>query len=225
VSKPFAWSYSALDSFEQCPRKYYHVRLAKDWPDPPSEAANWGKIVHKHIEDRVNDRKPLPESLGLGYIEPVIQRLEQAPGVLRAEYKLAINAQFQPTEFFAKDAWCRAVGDITIHNAGNTKAFALDWKTGKYKDGDAQLRLQAAVMMCHYQQLQEVGITYMWLKDKRTTDRKFNRDQLPEIWQDFLPRAKRMEQQIADKKFDPKPSGLCKKYCPVLSCEHNGRKQ
>lgn len=225
MGKPFAWSFSALDSFEQCPRKHYETKISKRWDDPPSESANWGKIVHKAFEDRIERKIPLPEALALGYAEPIIQALERQPGTMRAEYKLALNAQFQPTEFFAKDAWVRAVGDVTIHNPTNTKAFALDWKTGKYKDGDAQLRLQAAVMFCHYPQLQEIGITYAWLKDKRTTDRRYVREEMPVIWQEFLPRAKRMEQQIADQKFDPKPSGLCKKHCPVLSCEHNGRKK
>ena len=222
MSKPFAWSFSALDSWEQCPRKHYETRIAKSWPDPPNEAANWGKIVHKAFEDRLERKAPLPEALALSYMEPVMQRLEQTPGVLRAEYKLAINDKFQPTEFFAKDAWCRAVGDVIIQN-GDT-AFAMDWKIGKFKDGDMQLRLQSAVMFCHYPHLQTIGITYAWLKDKKTTDRPFTRDQVPVIWQEFLPRAKRMEQQIADKRFDPKPSGLCKKHCPVLSCEHNGRR-
>lgn len=224
MSKPFAWSFSALDSFEQCPRKHYHTRIAKDWPDPPNEAANWGKIVHSAIEHRIESKTPLPDALQLSHVEPIIQRLEQVPGTLRAEYKLAINAQFQPVEFFAKDAWCRAVGDVIITDAQGTKAIAMDWKTGKYKDGDAQLRLQSAVMFCHYPALQNIGITYAWLKDKKTTSRTFTREQVPVIWQEFLPRAKRMEQQIADKRFDPKPSGLCKKHCPVLSCEHNGRR-
>jgi hypothetical protein len=223
MSKPFAWSFSALDSWEQCARKHYETRLAKNWPDPPSESANWGKIVHKAFEDRIEHKTPLPDALQLAYAEPIIQRLEQVPGTMRAEYKLAINDKFQPTEFFAKDAWCRAVGDVIIQN-GPT-AFAADWKTGKFKDGDDQLKLQSAVMFCHYPHLQKIGINYFWLKDKKVTAREYTRDQVPVMWRDFLPRAKRMEQQIADKRFDPKPSGLCKKHCPVLSCEHNGRRQ
>ena len=36
--KPITWSYSNLSLFQQCPKKYYHLRVAKDFKEPESEA-------------------------------------------------------------------------------------------------------------------------------------------------------------------------------------------
>lgn len=219
MAKKFAWSYSALTGFETCPRQHYEMRIAKNYADPPGEAQLWGIEVHKHIEDRIAMGKQLPGFLS--YVEPIIQKFEQTKGVTKAEYKLALNEQLQPTTFFAKDAWVRAVGDVTkVHD---NVAFALDWKTGKYREGDAQLRLQAAVMFASYPQVERIGIVYAWLKDKTTTVRTYNRDDTSAIWQEFLPRAKRMEIAIAKEEFPPNPSGLCKKYCRVTSCPFHGK--
>ncbi len=221
MKKNFAWSYSALTGFETCPRQHYEMRILKGkWPDPPGEAQLFGLEVHKHIENRMGMGKPLPSFLQ--YAEPIVQKLETTKGVAQQEYKLALNAQFQPVEFFAKDCWVRAVGDVVkVHGDA---AFALDWKTGKYRDGDGQLRLQAAVMFATYPHVNKLGIVYAWLKDKRTTVRVVERKETPLIWQEFLPRVKKMEQAIEAQEFPPNPSGLCRQYCAVLSCEHNGRR-
>lgn len=123
-NKPFAWSYSALNGFETCPRQYQEMRILKRWPDPPGEAQQFGVLVHKYAEDRIKMGKELPAFLK--HMEPIIQRLETSKGELQSEYKYALNAQFQPVEFFAKDAWVRAVGDVVkVHE---DKALALDWK-------------------------------------------------------------------------------------------------
>jgi hypothetical protein len=218
MAKQFAWSYSALTGFETCPRQHYEMRIAKAWPDPPGEAQTWGLEVHKHIENRIGMGRNLPTFLN--YVEPIIQKLETSKGVVRAEYKLALNEQFKPVEFFANDAWVRAVGDVVkIHDVN---ALAIDWKTGKYREGDGQMRLQSAVKFATYPHLEKIGIIYAWLQDKRTTVRTYTRDDVPAIWQEFLPRAKRMQIAIQNADFPAKPSGLCRKHCRVLSCEHNG---
>lgn len=220
MGKPFAWSYSALTGFETCPRQHHEMRILKRWPDPPGEAQTWGLEVHKHIENRIGMGKPLPGFLN--YVEPIIVKFEQTKGVTIPEYKLALNPQFQPVEFFAKDAWVRAVGDVVkVHGDA---AFACDWKTGKWRPGDGQLKLQAAVKFATYPHVQKVGIVYAWLKEKRTTVKVFKREEVPEIWSEFLPRVRNMELAIANGDFPPNPSGLCGKWCAVLSCEHNGRR-
>ena len=219
MSRPFAWSYSALNSFETCPRQYHEMRVKKAWPDPPGEAQQFGQIVHKHLEHRIDRGQALPAFIQ--HLEPIVQKLETTKGYLQAEYKYALNAEFQPVEFFAKDAWVRAVGDVVkVHE---DRAFALDWKTGKYRDGDDQLKLQSNVMFCQYPHVQTIGVVYAWVKERRTTVRTFHRSDVPTIWQEFLPRVRRMEHAFETKDFPPKPSGLCRKHCQVKSCEFWGK--
>ena len=45
-----AWSYSSITLFEQCPKKYYHTRVAKDFKDEDSTATIYGK-EGLHYED------------------------------------------------------------------------------------------------------------------------------------------------------------------------------
>ena len=44
------------------------------------------------------------------------------------------------------------------------------------------------------------------------------------IWQGFVPRVAKLESAYERDKWPAKTSGLCKAWCPVLSCEFNGRK-
>lgn len=219
MAKPFAWSYSALNAFETCPRQFQEMRLLKRWPDPPGEAQQFGTLVHGYLEGRFKQGTPLP--VFLNHLEPVVHKLETSKGPVQAEYKLALNSQFKPVEFFAKDAWVRAVGDvIKIHE---NRAFQLDWKSGKFREGDDQLKLQSAVTFATFPQVTETTVFYAWIKDKRSTVRHFKREDTPAIWGEFLPRVKRMEMARENNDYPPKPSGLCRKYCRVETCEFHGK--
>jgi PD-(D/E)XK nuclease superfamily len=217
-----AWSYSALSGFETCARQFYEVRIRKAWPDEKGEAALWGDTVHKAIEARMKDGKPLP-AWGTS-IEPLIRKLEAARGVtLQVEHKAAINANLQPTDFFAKDVWCRTIADV---NAMGPRAMGtFDWKTGKYRDTTDQLKLSAAVNFASFPHIERITIQYVWLKDNRTTTQTFARDQVPAIWSEFMPRVQRMRLAYERNEWPAKPSGLCRKHCPVLSCEFNERRK
>ena len=48
--KPFAWSFSSLSNFENCPKQFYHTRVAKDVATTQGEAALWGDRVHQYLE-------------------------------------------------------------------------------------------------------------------------------------------------------------------------------
>lgn len=217
--RPFAWSYSALNAFETCPRQFHEMRILKRWPDPPGEAQQFGKLCHSYLENRIEKGIELP--VFLQHLEPIVQSLENTKGEVQAEYKYALNTKLEPVEFFAKDAWVRAVGDvIKVHE---DRALALDWKAGKYREGDDQLRIQSAVMFATYPHIQKIGVVYAWIKDKRTTVRQFERKDVPMIWQGFLPRVQRMAHAYENNDYPPKPSGLCRQWCHVKSCEFNGK--
>ena len=220
MAKPFAWSYSALSAFETCPRQFHEMRIKRAWPDPPGEAQQFGQLVHKYLENRIDRNEKLP--VFLTHLEPIVQKLENSKGPVQAEYKLALNAQLKPVEFFAKDTWVRAVGDvIKVHE---NRAFALDWKSGKFREGDDQLKIQSAVMFATYPHLTDITVFYAWIKDKKMTGSTFEREEVPVIWQGFLPRVKRMEIAKETGEYPPKPNGLCARFCRVTSCDFNGQR-
>ena len=49
-----AWSYSSLKTFQQCPKKYYHLKVAKDVKEAPSDAIAFGNKIHKIAQEYVD---------------------------------------------------------------------------------------------------------------------------------------------------------------------------
>ena len=54
------WSFSSLKTFQQCPKKYYHLKVAKDVKDTTGEAALYGTEMHLAAEEYIRDGKDLP---------------------------------------------------------------------------------------------------------------------------------------------------------------------
>ena len=223
MSKSFAWSYSRLNDFETCPRRHYLVAIAREVFEAPSDEMTWGNKVHKALELRIKDKTPLPETLST--YEPLCATVEArgVGGVVEAEGKLALNADYEPCTYFATDCWVRSITDFTI--VKKAVAFVGDWKTGKETPASTQLALCAGMTFAHKPYLTKVITSFVWLKTGRTTNKVFTREQIPEIWQEFLPRVRRFESAIESGTFPPKPSGLCRAHCPVprSKCEHSGK--
>ena len=47
------WSYSNLSLYQQCPKKYFHLKVAKDVKEPPSDALTFGNEIHKIAQEYV----------------------------------------------------------------------------------------------------------------------------------------------------------------------------
>ena len=216
-TKPFAWSYTALTGFENCPHRHWRTKAAKDIPDPPGDAATFGKRVHSALENRVKDKTPLPESMK--HYEPYCKRFEGVPGQVIVEHQIALNKQLKPTSWFAKDAWCRGVIDVGV--VSGKKALMGDWKTGKRKPDSEQMMLFAGLGFIAYPQVKVIDTTFIWLPDKKVDRETFKREDAADIWGTFLPRVKRMEMAYNDgpDAHPKKPSGLCNGWCPVKDCE------
>ena len=210
-----AWSYSSLTKFETCPRQYYAVRVSKEVTEPPTDATLWGNAVHKALELRVAEKKPLPKTMAQW--EPLVNKIICKPGRVFTETKFALTKGYKLTTWFAKDVWVRGIVDIGI-DAGK-KAVVLDWKTGKPKPDSEQLKLFAAFMFHSKPYMQQVSTGFVWLAHNKITKETYTREQLPEIWQEFLPRVRRLELAYEGNKWEPRPSGLCNGWCPHKKCE------
>lgn len=208
-----AWSYSSLSLFEQCPKKYYHLRIAKDVVDEPGEPGSWGLRVHKAAEDYSRGAAQLPDDVK--HVKPIIDKLLAVPGEKLIEHRFGVTAGFEPCDFFDASVWYRGVIDLAI--VGTKEAIAVDYKTGKQRPGHDQLSLFAAATFVHRPQLESVRTAYLWLQTGKLTSKTFTRDD--QIWPEFIPRVRRVELAIQDNRFPVRPSGLCG-WCPVKTCPH-----
>lgn len=213
------WSYTALTSFEQCPKRYLHTRVVKDVVEPEHQALLWGNQVHKALEERVRDGKPLPT--GMTQWEPLAARIAALEGELITERQIALDKAFKPTDWFGKDVWVRGIIDVGAVNGD--KVIALDWKTGRPKPDMEQLKLFAALAMAVWPQVQTVKTGYVWLTTLDLETQTYTREDLPSIWGGFLGRLKRLDRAFHDDHWPENPSGLCKNWCPVRQCQFNGR--
>lgn len=219
--KAFSWSYSALTNFESCPHKHFKTRIERSVDDPMGEAALWGDRCHKALEAYVKNQVPLPE--GMEEFQKYPDKILASAGnnKVEAEQKMCLTREMKPTTFFSKDAYVRCIIDGNFEKLD--KAFVFDYKTGKKNPDSMQLQLSAAMIMEARPWINEVTNAFIWLKSDELTVEKFTRDDLPKIWQAFLPRAQRMEYMIKEGNFPKRSSGLCRAHCPVKSCEFNGR--
>jgi len=221
MSKPFAWSYSALGAFETCPHRYMTTRITKEVKEPQTEATLWGNRVHKAFEENVKMNRPFPNGMeDYAKVADTLKAYGKGKKI-DAEQKLAINRNMNKTEYFASDVWLRSIIDVTIEADGHV--FVGDYKTGKKNPDSGQLRLTAAIIFATRPWIENVTNSFLWLKDGTTTTEKFVRQDASEIWQEFMPRVKRMEESIRLGEFPKRPSGLCRNWCPVHTCEHNGK--
>jgi hypothetical protein len=212
MSLPNAWTYSSLEKFETCPRQYYHVRVKRDVKEPPTDATKWGEEVHTAMEHRVLNGTPLPE--GMTQWEPLANKIEKLPGVKLCEQQMALDINFQPTDW--KNSWTRGIADVLVVHGNN--AVVLDHKTGKRKLTD-QLALYAGYTFAYYPEVSTVTTGFIWLKDKKVDKEQFKREDVPAIWAKFLPKVRKLESAYDRDAWPCRPSGLCKGWCPVKQCE------
>ena len=211
-------SYSSLKLYENCPYRYYHQRIAKTVVDKGGEASQHGERVHKHLEDRLRDKVDLPQELK--HIEPLVNSFENlsAGGDIFAELEMTLTKDLTPTSWWGEDAWMRSKLDVYI--VKNNKSVVADWKTGKRRPDFFQLELFALQVFAHYQEVQSVTSSFVWIKDMAMDKQTFTRNDTPRLWDKVLGKVQRIEQSVTYENWPAKPSGLCM-YCPCRNfCEY-----
>lgn len=216
-----AWSYSSIKTFDQCPKKYYHLKVAKDVKDEPGEAAHYGTMVHEAAELYIRDGTPIPEKFA--YMRPIVERLEAIEGEKHCELKLGVKkteAGYAPCGFFDKDVWWRGIVDLVIVNG--TKAHMVDYKTGKsakYAD-TKQLDLMAGAMFVHYPELEVVKSALAFVVSKDLITKEHRREELDTYLNVFADQLDRLEGAELSGVWNPKSGPLCG-WCPVVECAHH----
>lgn len=221
-----SWSYSAMNTLDTCPRQYKAKYVTKEVPYVQNAAAKWGDDVHVAFEQNIKTGKPLPSNMAMyqRFLDAVKVRAGQLRGDLIAEQPVALTRDLQQVSWFTKKSsktpvWFRIKVDVSI--VKETYAELFDWKTGKMKDDPEQLHLYALVAFIIYPKVERVRVGYVWLKDGVITPpTEYTRDQFPEMLKYWVDKYEVLEQAWVYDNFPPKPSGLCRGWCEVESCEH-----
>lgn len=224
MTQKLTHSFSSIKQFDNCPKRYFHQRIERSVKDEGGEAAIYGDQVHKALEDRVKEGKPLPPALAKH--EDVCATLVSIPDAeVHAEIEMVLNKNFEPTGWWDEDAWIRSKLDVLV--VRGKSALVGDYKTGKRRPDPFQLDLFALQAFCHYPSVEVVSASFWWLKDDTTDSFKYSRREMPRLKQNMQYKINRIEAALENDNWPAKPSGLCS-YCPCKDfCEFavNGRRR
>ena len=217
------WSFSKAKAFEQCPKQFYHEKILKQYPVEETDAMRYGTEFHKACEDYIKSEAPLPKKFD--FIQQTLDALNEKRGIKMCEQKLGLTADLEPCGFFDKRVWFRGIADLVIIDVLTGVAWVIDYKTGKslkYAD-KGQLELMALIVFNHYPQITRVKAGLLFVIAKGLVKEEYEIDSESNLWEKWLGIYGRMEKAFESDVWNPRPSGLCKRHCPVLECAHNGR--
>ena len=222
--KKFTWSWSKLKNYRTCPKKHYHVDLAKEFTEEDSDALHWGDQVHKAMAARIDKGTPLPPMMEHYDDWPTkLMASRDAGWTVKTELKLAMSETHRPTSFFDNATWFRGVADVlAIAPLGNA-ALSVDWKTGQIKPDAEQLALNAALIFSHHPKVDLVDTIYVWLGNEDYTRQRYGRADMLPLWAGLMPEINQLAEAHRTTTYPPKPSGICVRHCPVVSCPYHGK--
>lgn len=209
-------SFSRISTYNTCAKKFYHSYVLKDVIEEKSQAADTGVRAHEAIEHYLKDGVPIPAEFEKFkvMVDHTVKRLK---GEFLYEHQMALKLDKTPTTWEDEDCWYRGILDMVCIHPNNT-ATVVDWKTGKPSTNDNQLKLFSGLIFAHYPNIQEVTTQYVWLAYNSVTGKKYSRES--NVW-DWL--EKSINELYQETQWGTTPSGLCKNYCSVMGCEHNGK--
>jgi len=218
------WSYSSLKTFEQCPKKYFHLKVVKDVKDEGSEATLYGQELHKAAEDYLKEGKPIPPKFG--YVQDTVDAIKNIPGEKHCELKLGVrktDTGYEPCGFFDKDVWWRGIGDVIV--VQDELAFSLDYKTSKnakYADLK-QLDILAAALFTHFPQIKKIKSALAFVVSNEFVHKEHFAEMRDSYFAAFEPDLDRLATAQETGVWNTNTGPLCK-FCPVVSCEHNRKR-
>lgn len=219
VIRILPYSYSSLHSFETCPKKHYGERLTKEFARPYNKAADDGDSIHKQAENYALKG----EDFDNPYKEQIIKVIDElrGKGEFFAEKELSIRKDLTPCGWWDKDCYCR--NKIDLLQIGTDEATVIDWKTGKPDPFSTQLKLNALLVFSIFPNVQKVHTRYEWLKPGYATKAVIHRTFFGQDWGNFEKRVEKYKQAFESNTWPERKSGLCKNYCGVTTCVHNGK--
>lgn len=215
------WTYSSWKVFKTCRRQYKHKYILKDVKDLVHEANQYGTDAHKAIEDYIASGVPMPSTYDR--FKPIVEVVRGWKGDTYVEMPLALDANLKPCDFWNKNYFVRGKADLIKVNG--TKAKVLDWKfgkTAKYADLK-QVELMALLIFKMFPEVESVRGVLMFMIPDKPVKADYHRKDEQALWQRWMYEVAVMAEAKERDNYGPSPNNLCRNYCPVLTCEHNGR--
>lgn len=209
-----------MSLFQQCPKKYYHLRIVKDIVEPPSEQMRYGLMAHKVAEDYIRDGTPIPPQFS--YMQEALDKLKNTKGDIYCEHKMGLTYDLEPCKFMAKDAWWRGIADLLVVDGEVAKI--VDYKTGKNTYPDTkQLELLSLATFKHFPEVKVVKAGLLFVVHPSFVKETYRVEEQDERWKKWFGQSEQLDVSIKHDVWNPKQNFTCRGWCPVVTCAHNGR--
>lgn len=221
------WSWSSLEAYQTCPRRFYETKIVKNYKEPDNEQMVWGTDVHAALRSRIADGTPLPNNM-LMYENVANKFATVDADEIHCELETAVNSSLEPCGFWDDDCWNRGYEDYVALKG--EKALTVDWKTGKVKPRSRQLDLSALRIFAKFPQINIVQSAFAYLQFDKWVRDTFYRKDYETRWGSFYEPISDMIYSEENNAWPAKPSGLCKRSrrpgssymgCPVATCPHS----
>lgn len=220
MSKPIVWSFSSLKTFQQCPKKYYHTKVAKDIVEPDTTATLYGKSAHTAAEEFIRDNKPIEPKFD--YMKATLEELYKIPGEKLCEVKLGLTKDLKACDFHAPDVWWHGIADLVILDHDKSLAYSIDYKTSKsarYAD-IKQLDLVAVGIFAKFPNIVRVKSALVFVVSKEFVKAEHHVEMVQKYMEKPAQDVARIEKAYETGTWNPVQGPLCK-FCSVSSCVYN----
>jgi len=197
------WSFSSLKTFQQCPKKYYHTKIAKDVVEPDTQATLYGKTAHTVAEEYIRDDKPIPAAFD--YMQDTLDVLKNIEGEKLCEVKLGLTKDLKACEFHAPDVWWHGIADLVVLNEAKGLAYSADYKTSKsarYAD-IKQLDLVAAGIFAKFPKINKVKSALIFTVSKEFVQAVHHREMMPKYLEQPAKDVARIEAALENGVWNP----------------------
>jgi hypothetical protein len=218
--QPIKWSFSSLKTFQQCPKKYYHTKVAKDVKEPDTTATLYGKSAHTVAEEYIRDGIDIPPAFE--YLRDTLDALASIPGIKLCEEQLGLTKDLEPCAFDAPEAWWRGIADLVILDEERELAWSVDYKTSKsarYADVK-QLDLVATAIFKKYPKIKKIKSALLFVVSKEFVKATHHAEMVAKYMEKPSQDVARIEAALENGVWNPVSGPLCK-FCAVKQCEYN----
>ena len=155
----------------------------------------------------------------------ILAVLERVPFVLNAavasEVKLCVGNDLTAVDWTSKDGFFRAIVDVLI--LVGDKIILLDWKSSKEMRETKQLKRSAMVALLTFPKAAECTTVYVSSRGQPSITSTYTRADVLDIINEVKHTSGRLAESYELNLWTPIKSGLCKAWCDVHACKHNGR--
>ena len=211
---------SSIGAFATCPTQYEAKYVTKVIKFLQTEATLYGTRLHEAIEYRIKSDAVLPNEFT--WLEPMCASVTAMRGDKYTELPVAVDESGAEVDYYSPDAWVRCIIDLAVHDPERKRLTIIDWKTGKPKQDKTQLHINLLCAVAHYPGVETISVAFVYTKTGLIDKTTYTCKDIPDILTDVQHQTSAVLAAHDAGVFMPTPNGLCRAWCPVITCKYHG---